>query len=84
MYEIRFARSATREFRALPNQIVARIARKIDLLTENPRPVGCRKLQGYADLWRIRIGNYRVIYSISDQINVVEIRRVRHRRDVYD
>lgn len=84
MYEIKFARTATKELRSLPSQIIQRIAGKIDQLAEDPRPKNCRKLQGYDNLWRIRIGDYRVVYEISDQIKVVEIRRVRHRRDVYD
>ncbi|WKN40787.1 type II toxin-antitoxin system RelE family toxin [Tunicatimonas pelagia] len=84
MYEIKFARTAIREIRSLPNQVIQRVARKIDQLTENPRPAGCRKLRGHTDLWRIRIGDYWVIYSISDDIEIIEIRRVRHRRDVYD
>lgn len=84
MYEIKFARTATKELRSLPSQIVQRIAGKIDQLAKDPRPKNCRKLQGYENLWRIRIGDYRVVYEISDQIKVIEVRRVRHRRDVYD
>ena len=84
MYEIKFARTATQELRSLPHKAIQRIAEKIDQLAENPRPANCRKLQGYDNLWRIRVGDYRVIYEISDQIKVVEVRRIRHRRDAYD
>ena len=84
MYEIKFARTATQELRSLPHKAIQRIAEKIDQLAENPRPANCRKLQGYDNLWRIRVGDYRVIYEISDQIKVVEVRRIRRRRDAYD
>ena len=51
---------------------------------ENPRPPGCKKLQGYKDQWRIRVGDYRVLYIIDDAELLVEVTRVRHRRDVYE
>ena len=56
----------------------------IDALTTNPRPPGVRKLRGAADLWRIRIGDYRVLYRIDDQLHVVDVTHVRHRREAYD
>ena len=57
----------------------------IDNLSIEPRPSGCKKLKGSLErLWRIRIGDYRVIYSIEDKIEVLDIRRVRHRKDVYE
>ena len=50
-------------------------------LAHAPRPAGCKKLKGYKDLWRIRSGDYRVIYSIGDEVRVVEVRRVANRTD---
>ena len=57
--------------------------RRIELLATNPRPAGCRKLEGAEDLWRIRIGDYRVIYSVDDARRIVDVSAVRHRSDAY-
>jgi mRNA interferase RelE/StbE len=67
----------------LDASIVNRIFPKIELLTEEPRPPRCKKLVGENDLWRIRIGDYRVLYSINDKETFVEIVAVRHRREAY-
>ena len=56
---------------------------KIKALAIDPRPAGCRKLQGAENLWRIRVGDYRVIYTVLDQELIVEIVTIRHRRDAY-
>jgi mRNA interferase RelE/StbE len=61
-----------------------RVFRKIESLALNPRPSGCKKLRGYKDQWRIRIGDWRVIYIIDDAANLVSITRIAHRREVYD
>lgn len=82
-YEITFARSARRELEALEPRLVARIWARIQGLAEEPRPPGCRKLQGEEGLWRIRAGDYRVLYEIKDDTRVVDIVAVRHRRDAY-
>ncbi len=82
-YAITFARSARKELEALPDQAVGKIFVKIELLSDNPRPRGCHKLEGEKHLWRIRVGEYRVIYAVSDSEKVVDIIRVRHRRDAY-
>ncbi len=85
MYLITFKRSAEKEIQKLPNQIIKRLSVAIDGLSSNPRPSGCKKLEGQKEsLWRIRIGEYRVIYSIEDTIKIIEIRRVGHRKDVYE
>ena len=82
-YTITLARSARKELEALDASIVNRIFPKIEKLAENPRPSGCLKLVGEEDLWRIRIGDYRVIYSINDKLKLVDVTAVRHRREVY-
>ncbi|HZF13500.1 MAG TPA: type II toxin-antitoxin system RelE/ParE family toxin [Thermoanaerobaculia bacterium] len=82
-YQISLARSASKELHALDRQIVHRILPKIEALATEPRPGGCRKLQGEENLWRIRIGDYRIIYSIDDRLRVVDIKSIRHRRDAY-
>ena len=83
-YSITFARSARKELEALPNSLIQRIFPKIEALTIAPRPSGCRKLQGFENLWRVRIGDYRVIYSVDDNLRIVDIVAVRHRRQAYE
>jgi len=63
-YTITFAQSARRELECLSAKVVSRIFPKIEALAQNPRPPGCRKIQGFEDLWRIRVGDYRVIYHV--------------------
>jgi mRNA interferase RelE/StbE len=82
-YQIVFARSARRELEDLPRPVGLRVLRRIESLTITPRPRGCRKLVGSANLWRIRIGDYRVIYHIDDAQRIVDIVAVRHRSDAY-
>lgn len=82
-YRVVFARSARRELEGLEPTVARRIISQVEALTTDPRPHGCVKLQGAADLWRIRIGDYRVVYSIDDNARLVDIRVVRHRSDVY-
>ena len=82
-YAITFARSARRELETLDAVIVRRIITRIDGLAQEPRPPGSRKLSGEKNLWRIRIGDYRVVYGIDDRQRIVDIIRIRHRRDVY-
>jgi len=82
-YSVTFARSARKELEQLPKSVVARIFPRIEALAANPRPPGCTKLVGSAGLWRIRIGEYRVVYSITDEEQAVDVTAVRHRRDAY-
>ena len=82
-YRIEFLSRARRELAKLPNPIGERIAREIDGLKDLPRPPGCKKLTGI-DAWRIRIGDYRVIYQIRDDRLIVLVVRVGHRRDIYE
>ena len=82
-YELTFARSARKELERLSQPLRMRVFRRIESLATNPRPAGCRKLEGAEDLWRIRIGDYRVIYSVDDKRRLVDISAVRHRSDVY-
>ena len=82
-YSIDVKQSAQKELDALDDTLFARIDRKILALAEDPRPTGCKKLKGYKDLWRIRIGDYRVIYVIDNATRTVTITHVAHRREVY-
>jgi len=65
-YSIAFARSASKELESLESTIVRRLVPRIRALAENPRPPGCKKLAGTANSWRIRIGDYRVVYRVDD------------------
>lgn len=82
-YVITFARSARKELEALPSKISQRIFGKITLLAAAPRPPGVKKLHGEDNLWRIRVGDYRIIYEINDASRVVDIAVIRHRSEVY-
>lgn len=85
MYQIILSRSAEKDLDKLPAPTVKRVAKAIDGLAEDPRPSGCKKLKGTDEnLWRIRIGDYRVVYAIADEIKIVDVRRVRHRKEVYE
>jgi mRNA interferase RelE/StbE len=64
--------------------VLARIVRKLETLRETPRPAGGKKLKGYKDQWRIRIGDWRVVYIIDDAAKVVSVMRIAHRREVYE
>jgi mRNA interferase RelE/StbE len=82
-YEIFFARSARRELEELPERVGERVLRRIEGLATAPRPPGCRKLTGTQDLWRLRVGAYRVVYSVDDEQRTVDVIAIRHRRDAY-
>ena len=83
-YSIVIKSSAQKELDALEDGVFRRIDRKIVALAENPRPAGCKKLKGHRDQWRIRVGDWRVIYFVDDSAKCATITRVAHRRKVYD
>ena len=82
-YTVEFLPSAQRELTALPKDVQRRIASRIDALREDPRPSGARQLQGEDHLYRLRVGDYRVIYSIEGRRLVVVVVKIGHRREVY-
>jgi mRNA interferase RelE/StbE len=82
-YAITFARSARKELESLDASVVNRIFPRIEALAKEPRPRGCRKLHGEENLWRIRVGNYRVVYAIYDEDQVVDVIAVGHRSKAY-
>ena len=82
-YAVVFARSARKELQNLDPQVARRIIKQIEALVTDPRPSGVVKLEGATDLWRIRIGQWRVVYRISDRDRLVDIIAVRHRSDAY-
>jgi mRNA interferase RelE/StbE len=82
-YSIQFRRSARKELENLQHDIAERIVHAILHLADDPRPQGCKKLQTAQDLWRIRIGDYRVVYQIDDQGRIIIVEVIAHRRDAY-
>ena len=81
-YRVYFKPSAEKELRSLPKNIAESTILKIDTLIENPRPRTSKKLKG-KDSYRLRIGDYRVVYNIDDKNKIVTVFRIRHRKDVY-
>lgn len=82
-YELLIERRAEKDLQKLPTEIFRRVVTKIKLLADQPRSFGAQKLQGSNNDYRIRIGDYRVLYEIDDKDNIVTIFRVKHRREVY-
>ena len=82
-YQVKLSPSIQRQLRHLHSDIYARLESAIDGLAEEPRPPGCRKMAGNINEWRIRVGSYRIIYTIDDSARQVLIRGIGHRRDVY-
>ena len=83
-YNLEIKRSAQKELDALDDALFRPIDRKILALADNPRPAGCKKLKGYKDQWRLRVGEWRVLYIIDDGTKLVTITRIAHRREVYE
>ncbi len=82
-YKLRIGKSAARELAAIPRKADRRrIVERIKALADTPRPPGCQKLSGY-DRYRIRQGPYRVLYQIRDDMLIVTVVRVAHRREAY-
>ncbi len=82
-YSVEVKPRARKELESLPDNILAPVLRKLDSLRKAPRPAGCKKLKGYKDLWRVRVGDWRVVYIIDDSAKLVSITRIAHRRQVY-
>ena len=84
MYKLSIKPSAGKEIERLSTPLIARIVKEIEDLAVTPRPPGCRKLKGGDGEWRVRVGDYRIIYKIYDQESLVEVTKVKHRSSVYD
>ena len=83
-YTVEVKPAARKELEALPDKMLARVVRKLESLANNPRPTGCKKLKGYQDQWRIRVGDWRVVYFVDDAGKLVSVTRIAHRREVYE
>jgi mRNA interferase RelE/StbE len=82
-HTLEIKQSAQKELDALDDTVFKRIDRKILALADNPRPAGCKKLKGFKDQWRIRVGDWRVLYIIDAETKTVTVMHVAHRREVY-
>ena len=82
-YSIAFAPSARKAFANLSQQVKRRLQAAIDALADNPRPHGVTPLSGHDDLWRIRVGDYRVVSAIRDRELLILVVKVGHRREIY-
>jgi mRNA interferase RelE/StbE len=82
-YNVQFVASAAKEFRALPDDIKRRVGLAVETLRKNPVSTDARKLRGHERLYRIRVGHYRIVYEIDHKSRIIQVTRVRHRREVY-
>lgn len=82
-YEVRLARRAARALSALQRREQQRIRAALDLLADNPRPPSCVALQGEDSVYRVRVGDYRIVYEVFDAVLLVHVVRIGHRREVY-
>ena len=84
MYKVQFSKQAGKDLRNLPKTVIKRVIIASEGLAKNPQPNGCKKLRGTKEnLYRVRVGDYRIIYVIEETIRIVTVRNVRHRKDVY-
>ncbi len=79
---VKYHRNLEREIRRLPKRTIKRILETIEALASQPKPPGSRKITGH-ELWRVQVGNYRILYDIDEEEQIISTYRVGHRRDVY-
>lgn len=84
IYEVIVTKSAEKALLKIPKSYCTKIIETIDQLAFEPRPFGYIKLKGSSNLYRVRVGTYRIIYSIDDSIVTVKIIRIGHRKNIYD
>ncbi len=82
-YSVRIKKSAAKELEAVPRKDRERIIGRIRALGENPRPAGAEKLAGATDKFRLRQGDYRILYTVEDESLTVDVVKIGHRKDVY-
>lgn len=82
-YAVQFKPAALRQLQKLARPVQKRIAVKIEVLRDNPFPAGSKKLSGLPDTWRVRVGDYRIVYQVQRGMVLILVLAVGHRRDVY-
>ena len=83
MYEVHLENAAQRDLKKLTAEVYHRIVSHLKELKSNPRPSGSRKITGSKNDWRVRVGDYRILYEIDDKLRKVNVMKIRHRREVY-
>lgn len=83
MYKVFFKKSASRELSRLPFVVIKRVKNLVEQLENNPQKVNSKRLTGFKGLYRVRIGDYRVVYLVDKTIKIVTITKIGHRRGVY-
>ena len=83
-YAVELKPSARKELERLPAKVIERLFPKLEALSDEPHPNGCKKLKGGHQEWRIRVGVYRVVYTVDDLKLRVSVTRIRHRSEVYE
>jgi mRNA interferase RelE/StbE len=82
VYKVYFKHSADKDLKPIPDTDLKKILKRIESLAKNPRPMGCEKVVGQ-DKYRVRQGDYRILYTINDDALIVRIMKVGHRKDIY-
>ena len=84
-YTVVINKSAKKELHQISSRFTSAIVHAIWSLADEPRPRGCKKLIGklYNNMWRIRVGDYRILYLIEDVVKVIDVKRIGHRKDIY-
>ncbi len=82
-YKVEFSKAASKQFKKLPVNLQGRIQIKIDELATEPRPDGVKKLKDRENAYRIKVGDYRILYKIIDDILLITVIKIGHRKDVY-
>jgi mRNA interferase RelE/StbE len=82
-YSIALETAARRDLAKLERVIGTRVSNAIDALEDEPRPSGCVKLAGQRQHYRVRVGTYRIVYRVDDNVHLLTVERVQHRREVY-
>jgi mRNA interferase RelE/StbE len=83
-YKIEWKKSAAKDLKNLPSDLITRIVRVVEQLADNPFPHGVKKLAGAEHSYRIREGAYRILYTVGKGTLTIEIVKIGHRKDVYD
>lgn len=83
MYSVFYTSAASRQLRRLPREVLPQVQEAVEALASNPRTPHTEKLEGYPNAYRLRVGRYRILYTIEDEIRRVVIYRVAHRRESY-
>ncbi len=82
-YQIKWKNSAKKELKSLAKEIIPKIIKTVESLAENPYPNGIKKMVGSNNTYRIRVGEYRIIYNIESNLLIIEIIKIGHRQGVY-